>query len=233
MGFIWVEEKEDDQRFKDHIKGITEPLERSNEGLKADITKLKTKSKEFEGVNLDQLKADAKELVELKESIKNKETETEKALRIASEQHKRETESMKKELAILTESSKRALVDNVLMQSLVKNNVKSSLISAAQTIIKGKVSILEEGNERVAKVGDKTIEEYVSEWVKSEEGKHFVLAPKNSGGDASGSGEGEGGEGEFDKFFDKKSKSYNITQQVILKKKNPELYNKLLKKFDK
>ena len=45
-----------------------------------------------------------------------------------------------------------------------------------------------EGDNRIAKIGDKDLKSFVSEWVSSDEGKHYTEAPANSGGGAQGGG---------------------------------------------
>ena len=52
------------------------------------------------------------------------------------------------------------------------------------------MQVIADGENRGAKVGDKALTDFVSEWAQSDEGKHFVTAPANSGG---GAGAGKGG----------------------------------------
>jgi hypothetical protein len=57
-------------------------------------------------------------------------------------------------------------------------------------MLKENVQIVVEGDARVAKIGDKALSDFVKEWAAGDEGKHFVQAPANSGGGATG---GNGG----------------------------------------
>jgi hypothetical protein len=89
----------------------------------------------------------------------------------------------------------RLLVDNGLTAELVKAGVKEAVhIKAAKAMLAGQVQIVADGENRVAKVGDKTLEAFVGDWAKSDEGKFFVAAPANNGGGANGGNKGgEGG----------------------------------------
>jgi hypothetical protein len=51
---------------------------------------------------------------------------------------------------------------------------------------KGQAAIRADGDNLVAVIGDKPITEFVTEWASTEQGKHFVLAPRNVGGGAPG-----------------------------------------------
>jgi hypothetical protein len=61
-------------------------------------------------------------------------------------------------------------------------------------MLKDGVQIVADGDVRVAKIGDKALSEFVKEWAAGDEGKHFVQAPANNGGGATG-GSGAGTQG--------------------------------------
>lgn len=81
----------------------------------------------------------------------------------------------------------KLLVDNGLVSELTKHGVTNPVhIKAASALLRGGVQIVEDGENRVAKVGDKALSEFVKEWASGEEGKFFVSAPSNAGGNAPG-----------------------------------------------
>jgi hypothetical protein len=81
----------------------------------------------------------------------------------------------------------KLLVDNGLVSELTKHGVTNPVhLKAAQALLRANVQIVQEGDNRVAKAGDKLMSDMVKEWAAGEEGKHFVTAPANSGGGASG-----------------------------------------------
>lgn len=100
------------------------------------------------------------------------------------------TEAEKIKRAYETESkvAHNLLVENGLTQALVAAKVKPELMKAAKAMLSGSVVLTADGENRVAKIGDKPLADAVTEWAKSDEGKHFVTAPANGGGGANGGG---------------------------------------------
>ena len=89
--------------------------------------------------------------------------------------------------------TQKLLIDNGLVGELTKHGVTNAAhLKAAQAMLRAGVQIVADGENRVAKVGDKALSDYVKDWAASDEGKHFVAAPNNSGGGANG-GSGKGG----------------------------------------
>jgi len=84
------------------------------------------------------------------------------------------------------------LIENGLTAELSKAGITNpQFLKAAQALLKGSASIFADGEKRVAKIGDKDLADAVKEWAAGDEGKHFVTAPNNSGGNANG-GAGKG-----------------------------------------
>lgn len=102
-------------------------------------------------------------------------------------------EANAKALQAETGFTQKLLIDNGLVGELTKHGVTNAAhLKAAQAMLRQGVQIVADGETRVAKVGDKALSDYVKEWAASDEGKHFVAAPNNSGGGANGGG-GSGG----------------------------------------
>lgn len=236
MGFIWVDDKEDDDKFKSHMETkigeATTSLTNSNDGLKADITKLKKKVKEKEDIDIEEVNKLKTENKALKEKKEGEETDVQKQLRVMKEQMEEERKKNAKTIEFLDNHNKTLLVDDEITKSLLAAKVKDSLMNAARLIIKADVSIVEEEGKRVARIGDKTVAEHVAAWAETDEGKNFILAPKNGGG-GGGQGSGDGNPDLIESYFDPKSKNYNVTQQVLLKKTNEVKYNELKAKYRK
>ncbi len=86
------------------------------------------------------------------------------------------------------------LVDNGLSTALLEAGVKKpSYLKAAKAMLSGQVVLTADGENRIAKVGDKPLSEFIKTWAASDEGKAFVDAPVNGGGGASGGGNSGGG----------------------------------------
>lgn len=81
----------------------------------------------------------------------------------------------------------KLLVENGLNEALAKAGVTNPVHQkAAKAMLGGQVQIVADGDSRVAKVGDKALADFVTEWAGSDEGKHFVTAADVSGGGAQG-----------------------------------------------
>lgn len=91
--------------------------------------------------------------------------------------------------------TQKMLIENGLVSELTKNGITNPVhLKAAQAMLKEGVQVVIDGETRTAKVGDKSLSDHVKEWAASDEGKHFVAAPGNSGGGATG-GNGGGAAG--------------------------------------
>ena len=115
--------------------------------------------------------------------------EATKALKAANA----EAEKFKKAFEGESKLTHRLLVENGLTDALTKAGVTNPVhLRAAKAMLSGQVQLVAEGDNRIAKVGDKALADYVGEWAKGEEGKYFVAAQQNGGGGAPG-GAGKGG----------------------------------------
>lgn len=217
------------KQFMDEaVKTATKPLEDTKDGLLKDIGKLKEATKQFDGVDLEALKQAAADLERINKEKHSKESDAEKALRLAKEQHEATMTSLKSDVEALKGANRKLLVDDTLRKALVGVSVDPVLLDAAMNLHKPNVSVLNEDGAQVAKVGDSTIEEFVKSWTTTDEGKRFVVAPTNTGGGAAGGGT-QVPANEAAKFFDKKSSQYSLTEQIKLKKSDPALYDRLSK----
>lgn len=82
--------------------------------------------------------------------------------------------------------TQKLLIDNGLTDALVKAGVAAPYINAAKSMFAGQAKIEAEGENRVAKIGDKALQDFVKEWAGSDEGKFFIQAPQNGGGGSQG-----------------------------------------------
>ena len=115
--------------------------------------------------------------------------EATKALKAANT----EAEKVKKAFEGESKLTHRLLVETGLTDALTKAGVTNPVhLRAAKAMLSGQVQLVAEGDNRIAKVGDKALADYVGEWAKGEEGKYFVAAQQNGGGGAPG-GAGKGG----------------------------------------
>lgn len=100
-------------------------------------------------------------------------------------------EQMQKNLTDKDGALQSYLIDNGLTDALVKAGVRSEFMGAAKAMLRNQAQVKADDGNYSALMGDKPLVDAVSEWAVSDEGKHFIAAPANSGGGATG-GNGAG-----------------------------------------
>lgn len=202
-----------------------EELEAELNTLKSGNEALVAKNKEL----LDEIKAERRKNTENSGDLQKFYDLQDKYDALKEEQTKlqRDLDKSNKTVNTLTEE-KTALegnltgliVDDGLTNQLTKAGVKPEYLEATKALLRSKVSVAD----NKAVVGEKGLEEFMKEW-STTDGKAFITAPANGGGDANGSN--GGGVNEFAKYFDKKSDDYNLTKQGEVYNTDPELYKQL------
>lgn len=153
---------------------------------------LKTKNQELLDKNKKLMKGqeiDPQTVVDLEAQIDKLQTELSTSQKLAKETGK-SLETLQNELKAETGFTQKLLIDNGLTDELVKNGVAPQYLAATKALFAGQAQIVAEGDTRIAKIGDKAVSEFVKEWASSDDGKHFIKAPENSGGGSQGSGNG-------------------------------------------
>lgn len=149
-------------------------------------------------------------LGELKKARKNSEIspdDYQKALDQADELQGKLTEATKASKTALSEAEKlkklyesesantaKNLIESSLTNALVDAKVDPKFMKAVKALIGRDAKVEANGDERVAKIGDKTLGDYIKEWASTEEAAHYIAAPANAGG----GGQGGGGEHKAD-----------------------------------
>lgn len=161
------------------------------DGLKAKNAELLAEVKKYKkGQTVDP--AEVEKLESQIAELQGKLTTAEKAAKIAT----KEVDTVRKQLESESAFNQRLLVDNGLTDALTKNGVTNPVhLKAAKALLAQGIKIEADGENRVAKFGDKPLADAIKEWAGSDEGKHFVAAPGNAGGGAAGSKSGNGGAG--------------------------------------
>jgi len=162
---------------------IRAAIEEEVKGLKAKnsdlLEKLKkaTKNAEIDPDDYHRLKDE-------NESLSDKLSDAQKAIKTALS----DTDKFKKAAESESNFVSKLLVETGLNDALTKAGVKPELSKAVKALFASQAAIKIEGDNRQAVIGDKDINSFVTEWAASDEGKHFIAAPLNSGGGASGGG---------------------------------------------
>ena len=168
------------EAIKKAAEEATSGLISKRDELLAEVKKLR-KNQEIKPEQLDELENQV-------EVYKTKWADAEKLAKATAV----EAEKVKKLYEAESGYTNNLLVENGLNEALVKEGIAKQFLPAVKSMLKGQVTVKIEGNERKAVIGEKALSEFVSEWSKSEEGKHFIAAPANSGGGSNGGGDAKG-----------------------------------------
>jgi outer membrane murein-binding lipoprotein Lpp len=161
------------------VEAATAPMLSKNKELLGELKKAK------KGAEIDpQTVADLEAQVE---DLQGKLSQSSKDLKAATTTAEKATKALADEQGFTT----KLLADNGLTDQLTKAGVTNPVsLKAAKAMLGTQVQIVTDGDQRVAKVGEKALADFVTEWAKSDEGKYFVAAPGNNGGGAQGGGQG-------------------------------------------
>lgn len=162
--------------IEEATEAAIEGLASKNKELLAEVKTLKAKAKgaEIDPAEHAALQAQVEELTE-------KLTKTDKA-------GKTEIDKLTKALAEKDGALHKHLIDAGLTDALVKAGVQAPLMDAVKALHQGKASIEVVDGNYIAKIDGKPLSEFVTTWAQSDQGKHFVSAPQNSGGGSQGGG---------------------------------------------
>jgi hypothetical protein len=169
----------DDVNDIEELKAAVEALSAKNRELLGELKTAKAKAKGGE--------IDPGEYAALQNAVEELTAKLDKQSKEAA----KTIDGLSKNLSEKDGALKSYLIDNGLSEALLKANVRPEMMGAVKAMLKSHTALKEDGGQYQALLGDKPLFEAVSEWAASDEGKHFVAAPANSGGGASG-GNGSG-----------------------------------------
>lgn len=173
------------QEFKDAVQAAvdsaTEGLARKNSELLGEVKKLK-RGAEIDPAEMTALESQIDALkADLTKAQKEAKTFATKA------------DEFGKLLESESGFTRSLLIEQGLTAELVSAGVKNPAhLKAALAMLKSDAQVVQDGDKRVAKIGDKALKDYVKEWAAGDDGKHFITADQNSGGGAFGGGSGSG-----------------------------------------
>lgn len=182
------------EAIKAAVEQAVKPLAEKRDELLGEVKKLRKES----AIKPEDLEAVERERDELKTAL----TAAQKEVKTFKETAIKAEEALKAESTF----NHRLLVDNGLTDELTKVGVTNpAFLKAVKSTLSSNIQVVTDGDKRIAKAGDKALADYVAEWAKSDDGKHFVSAPNNNGGGAGGGGGNPAGKTLTRAEFDKKS----------------------------
>lgn len=147
------------------------------------------------------------------------------------EQRERITEQHKKELAAKDKviEEKDSLINihvktATLRKAMAENNIAKPYISAVEAMLSSRIKVEGSGEDVAVLLDEKPLSEALAEWAKSDDGKHFVAAPGNSGGGGGNTRSASGGD-----VNPWKKESRNLTEQGRIAREDPETAKRLAK----
>lgn len=197
--------------------------EKTAEELQSELEAVLAKNRELLG-ELKSVKAKARGVEIDPEDFARLQTENEELKTSLSKMErttKTEMDKLSKALSEKDGALQNYLIDGGITEALAKSGVRPEFVSAAKALLKQQASIRAENGSYQAVMGDKPLNDAITEWIASD-GKHFVSAPANAGGGALSNGNG-GGVNVNPWAKD----SLNLTEQLRIKRESPELAAKL------
>lgn len=156
--------------------------------LEAAVEALTAKNRELLGeVKVAKAKAKGAEIDPAEHAALQSEVDALKAdLSKVTKDSTKAIEQLQKSLTEKDGALQSYLIDNGLTDALVKAGVRSEFMGAAKAMLRNQAQVKAEEGNYSALMGDKPLVDAVAEWASSDEGKHFISAPANSGGGAAG-----------------------------------------------
>jgi len=127
---------------------------------------------------------DYQKLSDQVDELQGKLTESTKSIKTLTA----DAEKFKKLYESESANTAKNLIDSSLTNALVDAKVDPKFMKAVKALIGRDAKVEVNGDDRVAKIGDKALGDYIKEWASTEEATHYLAAPTNSGGGGGGGG---------------------------------------------
>lgn len=158
------------------------------EELKAAVEALTSKNRELLGeLKVAKAKARGSEInPEDYAALQNELEATKATLDKVTKDGGKQLESLNKALAEKDSALQSYLIDNGLNDAMLKAGIRPEVMGVVKARLKAEAKLVAENGQYSALFGDKPLIDGVTAWAASDEGKHFVAAPANTGGGAAG-----------------------------------------------
>lgn len=207
------------------IEAETEGLKNKNAALLDEISGYKGTLAKIKGLDLDTLIASSKELESLKKKGDEDRGEYKKLYEALQKTHDETVSSLNSKITDISSEFSNHKKKSIIISGLSKVEVDPVVIDVAAKDIFDKAAIDDKG---VVTIDGKPVDTFMESWATSDVGKRFVISGNSGGGAGGDGGDGAGAKGN-ERFFDRKSKEYSLTEQSKLSKTNIAEYNRLRK----
>lgn len=159
------------------VEKAVEPLTAKRDELLGEVRKLR-KGQQVDPEEVERIERE-------RDTLKEELIKAQRELKAANTAAERATKDLQTEQS----QTQRLLVDTGLNDALAKAGVTNpGYLKAVKSMLAAQAKVEVEGDARVVKIDGKALPDYVKEWSASDDGKHFVAAPGNSGGGSGGGG---------------------------------------------
>lgn len=216
-----------DKAVKDAV-GDLEKIKTNRDKALQQLAELREQFKPFKDLDPEEVKKALKEAAKANRDKAKSEGEYQKLLDQQKEDHEKELRKRDERIQKLEAEQDKNIRSRAIRQAMKEANIAEPFTDTVGAFLETKVALVGEGEDRAAKIGDKTPAEFLKEYVSSDNGKHYVRAGANSGGGSPGSGStGEAGANPF-----KQGEHFNVTEQMKLKKSDPQKAARLQKQAE-
>jgi len=167
----------------EELQAQIEELKASNEAInnknKELLGELKTARKKANEVDMDAYHSALDEL----ENVKAENAKLSNDVKIKAKDFEKLTATLSEKDGAL----QNLLIDQGLTQALTDVGVPANLLKYVKADLKSQAKLQGENGEYKAMIGDKSLNDFISEW-KDGDGKNVIIAPTNTGGGAAGGG---------------------------------------------
>lgn len=132
-----------------------------------------------------------------------------------------EKEKLQKELEQRDKRIQDLVARDGLHKAMNEVGIADPFKPAVEAMFLGRVSVEEEGDSLAPFIDGKPMQDALSEFANSDQGKHYVAAPSNAGGGANGGGGSGGDKNPWTK------ESFNLTEQGRIKREDPQKAERL------
>lgn len=225
-----LSELELQKKIDDAISGAVSGLQSKNSEILAKLSTAKQELADAEKKKADDIEASEQARLE-------SEGKSEELIQRIRDSHKTEVESLNTKIAELTTSSSKAvtdlrtlMVDQGLATAYLTAGVSNPHLHKSIVASTALVAVIEDDAEGkpTVMIGGKPMDEYITAWKDTDEGKSFIMSGNSGGGSGS---DNNSGTDEWESFF--KPESVNLTKQNELRVKDPARYDALVKQYAK
>ncbi len=167
-------------------KAVRDAVAQAEEGLRAKRDELMDELKAAKAELRKSKEIDPAEVSALEDELAKAKAETAKLIKDTKEALAR-AEKAEQAFEAEAKASAMMLTENALNAALAEAGVTNpAMLKAVKAMFAGNAAVAVEGDQRIVKIGDKALPDHIKEWAATDEAKHFISAPVNSGGGAPG-----------------------------------------------